>query len=300
MNIYQLKFDLHHLRTFMAVAEQLGFRKAADRLHIAQPALSRHIAQLEEALGCQLFDRDKRRISLTLAGEFLYNGLPAVFDQLLEVTNHTQQIAAGRTAILRFGFSSAAMSSFLPSIVRAIQKDLDHCDFSFDEGTSDELIGNVLAKRLDAAFILYRPDHELLQTIPIKADRTGVILPEDHPLTRRKRIAMKELENERLILFPRRTNPVMYDDIIACCQKAGFSPANVIETAPRSTAIGLVAAGQGIATIAESLQHTCVRGTTFRPLTQPAPMINYSCVVHREMKGEWLDVLKDYVRRHLT
>ena len=299
-NSYQLRFELRHLRTFMAIADELSFRKAADKLHIAQPALSRQIAQLEEALDCQLFDRKKRKIRLTTAGEFLYFKLPKIINQLHETAHHTQKIASGQSAVLRFGYSSAAMSCFLPSVIKEIQNNVTDCEFNFFEETSDKLIGGIISERLDAAFILYRPDNPLLKTIPIKADQTGVILPDDHPLTRKKRVALKELKDETLILFPRNTNPAMYDEIIFYCQQAGFSPRSIIETAPRSTAIGLVAAGQGIATIAASLKHTCVKGTTFRPLVQPGPMINYSCITTSERTGKWVDVLKKYIQRDLS
>lgn len=299
-NSYQFRFELRHLRTFMAIAEELSFRKAAEKLHIAQPALSRQIAQLEEALGCQLFDRQKRKIRLTAAGEFLYVNFPKLINQLHEMAHHTQKIATGQSAILKFGYSSAAMSCFLPSVIQEIQKNLDDCEFKFVEETSDELIGGVISERLDAAFILYRPDNPLLRTVPIKADQTGIILPDDHPLTHKKRVALRELKDETLILFPRITNPVMYDEIISYCHQAGFSPKDIIETAPRSTAIGLVAAGQGIATIAASLKHTCVKGTTFRPLVQPGPMINYSCITTSERTGKWVDVLNQYIQRELS
>jgi DNA-binding transcriptional LysR family regulator len=284
----------------MAIADELSFRKAADKLHIAQPALSRQIAQLEEALECQLFDRQKRKIRLTAAGEFLYVKLPKLINQLHETTHHAQKIASGQSAILKFGYSSAAMSCFLPSVIQEIQNNIDNCEFKFVEETSDELIGGVISERLDAAFILYRPDNPLLRTVPIKADQTGVILPDGHPLTSKKCVALEDLKNETLILFPRITNPVMYDEIISYCHQAGFSPKNIIETAPRSTAIGLVAAGQGVATIAASLKHTCVKGTTFRPLTQPAPMINYSCITTSERTGKWVDVLNKYIQRELS
>lgn len=299
-NSYQFRFELRHLRTFMVIADELGFRKAADKLHIAQPALSRQIAQLEEALGCQLFDRQKRRIKLTAAGEFLYYKLPILFSDLHETAHHTQKIASGQSAILRFGYSSAAMSCFLPSVIQEIQNNLEGCEFKFVEETSDELIGGVISERLDAAFILYRPDHPLLKTIPIRADQTGIILPESHPLTRKKTVALEELKNETLILFPRATNPFMYDEIISYCHQAGFSPRAIIETAPRSTAIGLVAAGQGVATIAASLKHSCIKGTTFRPLVQPGPMINYSCITTSERTGKWVDVLSKYIQRELS
>ncbi|MBL1141538.1 MAG: LysR family transcriptional regulator [Proteobacteria bacterium] len=299
-NSYQLKFEFRHLRSFIVIAEELSFRKAAEVLHIAQPALSRQIAQLEEALDCQLFDRQKRKIKLTEAGKYLYEKLPNVINQIYEVSQHTQKIATGQSAILKIGYSSAAMSSFLPAIIRELQNNLESCEFKFVEDTSNELIRAVTKEQLNAAFILFRPKLPLLKTIPIKADKMGIILPEDHDLTRKKRIALKDLKDETLILFPRHTNPEMYDEIISSCQNAGFSPKAIIETAPRSTAIGLVAAGQGIATIAESLKDTSVKGTTYRPLEQPCPMINYSCIVRSDKKGHWLKVLNNYIKENLT
>ena len=295
-----MKFELRHLRSFIVIAEELSFRKAADILHIAQPALSKQIAQLEEALDCQLFDRQKRKIKLTIAGQYLFEKLPDLLEQVEEISIHTKQIATGKSAVLKIGYSSAAMSSFLPAIIREVQSKLHSCEFKFIENTSNELIRAVTKKQLDAAFILFRPKLSLLKTIPIKADRMGVILPEDHPLTSKKKISFNALKNEKLILFPRETNPAMYDDIITYCQKAGFSPKEIIETAPRSTAIGLVAAGQGVATIAESLKDTTVKGTAYRPFIQPCPMINYSCIARSNETGQWLNIINKYIKNFLS
>ena len=299
-NLYQYGFDLRQLRTFLTIAQTLNFRKAAEQLHTAQPALSRQIAQLEDALNCQLFDRQKRQIKLTNAGQYLLDVLPSLFESLNNITARTTAIANGKLNKLKFGFSSAAMSSFLPTIIQVLHQQLDDCEFEFLEKTSDELIQAVISENLDAAFILHRPENALLNTIPIKAGRTGLILPETHVLTQKEQLSLEDLHNETLILFPRATNPTMYDDIISHCHKAGFSPKAIIETAPRSTAIALVAAGQGIATIAESLKHTCIKGTSYRPLKQPAPMINYSCITRTECSGQWIDILTNFIKTQLS
>ncbi len=297
---YQFRFELRHLRSFLVIAEVLSFRKAADLLHVAQPALSRQMSQLEQALGCRLFDRQKRKISLTSAGEYLYQSLPGLLAHLHETTEQAQKIASGQSAILRFGYSSAAMSGFLPQVIREIQASLAHCEFRFVEATSNKLIEGVINRRLDAAFVLYRPESDLFTTIPIRADRIGVILPADHPLKVKKQVSVKDLREEPLILFPRDTNPVMYDEIISACQEAGFSPGKIIETAPRSTAIGLVAAGQGVATIAESLRHTCVEGTIYRPLLPPAPTVNYACIIRYDRSSQWQNVLMNFIETRLS
>ncbi len=296
---YQLKFELRHLRSFLTIAEELSYRKAAQKLHIAQPALSRQIIQLEDAIGCKVFDRTKRNIRLTTAGQFLYEKLPDLIEQLQTTTEQARKIDNGLVATLTFGYSSAAMSSFLPAVIREVRTTLEGCEFVFHERTSNKLIDDVISERLDAAFILYRPDNKLLNTIPIRSEKIGVILPDNHRLARKRTIAAKELIDETLILFPRTMNPVMYDEIIVYCQKAGFSPKSIREAAPRSTAIGLVAAGEGIATIAESLKHTCVSGTVFRPLVQPGPKIDFCCITRSDKKGRWLDILTKIIKRDL-
>jgi DNA-binding transcriptional LysR family regulator len=113
-------------------------------------------------------------------------------------------------------------------------------------------------------------------------------------------LVSKDLKNETLILFPRKTNPTMYDDIISHCHQAGFSPHKIIETAPRSTAIALVASGQGIATIAESLKHSCISGTVYRPLKAPTLMVNYSCITSKKCSGKWLDILTHFIQTNLS
>ncbi len=295
-NFYHDRIELKHLRSFMAIARLLSFRRAAEQLGVAQPALSRQMNQLETALGCQLFNRDRQRTQLTAAGEHLRQELPALFDRIAALAEQTHRIASGHTVSLRIGYAAAAMSSFLPAVIRKLHKHLENCEFEFTEATSDRLIDAVLAGHLDTAFILYRPDNPLLNMIPIRAEQTGVVLPDDHPLTQQQAVTLKSLQDETLILFPRTMNPVMYDNIISACHDAGFSPMSVREVAPRSVAIGLVAAGVGIATISESLRHTCVSGTTYRPLAQPAPLIEFSCISRKESQGEWWQQLTALLR----
>lgn len=298
-NLYQFNFDLRQLRYFLVIAESLSFRKASEQLHIAQPALSRQIAQLEQALDCQLFDRQKRQIKLTDAGQYLYETLPSLFEKVNAITARTTSIGHGKINKLRFGYSSAAMSSFLPKIIKTLHAELDDCEFEFVEKTSDELIQHVIAGNLDAAFVLHRPDNVLLNTTNIKADSAGVVLPEEHPLTQKELVSFADLADETLILFPRKTNPAMYDEIIAQCQNAGFSPKHIIETTPRSTAIAMVAASQGIATLAAPLRDTCVTGTVFKPLPEQELRVNYSCITLKQRSGRWLTILNDYIVNEL-
>lgn len=298
-NLYQFNFDLRQLRYFWVIANCLSFRKAAEELHIAQPALSRQIAQLEEALDCQLFDRQRRQIKLTTAGQYLYEALPSIFEHINIAATRTNAIGHGKINKLKFGYSSAVMAGFLPKIIKKLHNELNNCEYEFVEKTSDQLIQSVIDESIDAAFILHRPDNALLDTVPIKPGAAGVVLPDDHPLTQKGEVSFSDLVHETLILFPRDTNPTMYDEIIGQCQKAGFSPKKIVEATPRSVAIAMVAAGQGVATLAEPLKHTCVTGTVYRPLPKAALTVNYSCIVLKQRQGKWWDILKDYIASDL-
>lgn len=294
---YQLAYQLRHIATFLTIAEEQSFRRAAECLHIAQPALSRQIAQLEGALECALFHREGRRIRLTPAGEFLYRESRKAMQSLETIAEQTRSVGQGRTVLLRLGYSSAAMSSFLPSLIRAIRSGLEGAEFGFVERTSDQLMDAVIRGELDAAFILHRPENPLLRMLPIRSEPVGVILSDNHPLASQDSLSLAALKDETFILFPRRTNPVMYDEILAACHDQGFSPARIREVAPRSIAVGLVAVGDGIATIAQSLRHSCVHGTCYRPLTEPAPRVRFSCITALETRGEWLDLLREILER---
>lgn len=294
---YRFNFELRHLRSFLVIAEQLSFRKAAEQLHIAQPALTRQIQQLEEALSCQLFDRKERRIKLTKAGENLYQEIPSVLKQLTSISERTRKISTGEVSALRIGYSGAAMSSFLPEIISGLREMLEQCELDFFEKTSDQQLLDIKNDNLDIAFLLFQPDDKSVINIPIRPEKIGLVLANSHPLTSKKNITLSDLKKEKIILFPRHMNPIMYDEIIAHCHQAGFSPNIIKEAAPRSNAIGLVAAGIGIATIAESYAHSCVKGTTYRPIKQPGPMIDFCCVVKAGREEVWLKSLKQLIKK---
>lgn len=283
--------SMRQLEYFQAVAETLNVTRAAETLHMAQPALSRQIAALESQLGVALFSREGQRMQLTDAGRHLREKLPGVLQALDATLSRTRRIAEGQSLALGIGYSSAAMSSFLPEVIRQLRAAIPGLDPEFVERTSDQLVDDVIRGQLDLAFILHRPENPLLRTVPLREEPIGLIVPDHHPLARKRRVPLAALDGETLILFPRHTNPSMYDEILAACQAAGVTPARIREVAPRSIAIGLAAAGVGVATIASSLKHTCVRGTCFRHLVPPAPAIRFACILRTDADGAWVEAL---------
>ena len=296
---YQFKFDLKQLRSFLAVAEKLSFRGAAEALFISQPALSKHIAQLEAALDCQLFVRDKNTVVLTKAGEALYATLPMVLEQLHQTTS-ILRTRDNKTDTIKIGYTCAAMASFFPGLIRDIRQELPTCEFEFSEAMTDKLIGDVIERNLDGAFIMSRPEDPQLNRIDIRPEPLGLMVPDNHFLAAMNVVPLSALAKEVLILFPRIMNPMLYDEIIRHCGAAGFQPQKIIEAQSGHAAIGFVAAGAGIAFIADSMATACLKGTCFRPLSPPSPQIHYSFISHQRAGGKWLSVFEQQIQETLS
>jgi DNA-binding transcriptional LysR family regulator len=296
---YQFKFDLKQLRSFLAVAEKLSFRGAAEVLFISQPALSKHIAQLEAALECKLFIRDKNSVVLTNAGKALYSTLPIVLEQLQQTVASLKTREEGAETI-KIGYTCAAMASFFPGLIREVRQALPACEFEFSEAMTDKLIEDVTQQHLHGAFIMSRPEDPKLKRIDIRSEPLGLMLPDNHFLAMMKEVSLSSLAKETLILFPRQMNPMLFDDIIQHCEQSGFYPKKIVEAQSGHAAIGFVAAGAGIAFIVHSMATACLKGTCFRPLTSPAPRIKYSFITHPQAEGEWLNVFEQQIQQMLS
>ena len=281
---YQFKYDLKQLRSFLAVAEKLSFRGAAESLFISQPALSKHIAQLETALDCKLFVRDKNKVLLTKAGEALYSNLPTVLEQLYQTTS-LLTVEDIQEQTIKIGYTCAAMASFFPHLIRDVRQELPACEFEFSEAMTDKLIDDVSQQQLDGAFIMSRPDEPQLKCLDIRPEPLGLMVPDNHFLASLNVVLLSALAKETLILFPRKMNPMLYDEIIGHCEAAGFVPRKIIEAQSGHAAIGFVAAGAGIAFIARSMATACLKGTCFKPLSPPVPQIHYSFITHQRARG---------------
>ncbi|MFA9462390.1 LysR family transcriptional regulator [Thiohalorhabdus methylotrophus] len=292
---YLSRVQLGELEAAAAVARTLSFRAAAEALRIAQPSVSRKVAHLEDTLGCRLFERDRVSVQLTPAGRMLTDRLPELFQALEQCLSESADAGHGITGTVRIGFSEAAMSSFLPPLLRAVKRACTGCSLELTEAASNEVAEGVRTRRFDAGFALARPRDPELDVTPLPSEPVGVVLPDDHPLAERSVLGLADLRDEAFILFPRPVNPHLYDRMIVCCAEFGFSPRVALEVTPRSKAIAMAAAGEGIATIPERLRHQCLPGTVYRRLAPPAPEIEFSMLVRTETRAEWLEVMHRHV-----
>jgi DNA-binding transcriptional LysR family regulator len=268
---YQYPFELRHLVYFREVARRLHFRKAAEALAIAQPALSRQIAQLEAALGVRLLNRSSRRVELTPAGADLVERIEPVLAALLRVPAEMRAVAEGRVGRLRVSFTGLAMATVLPDILHDFHRRFPEIRLEMNESPTALQLSALLAGEIDCGF--FHPDGPTpgIDTTLLLRERNGVLLPSDHPLRAKKALRLKDLASTPFVLFPRSNNPGFYDRILAAFASSGVAPRIAEEVWPRSNGVGLVRAGVGATFAAPSESRLLPEKVVFRRLTGPAP-----------------------------
>lgn len=259
--------ELRHLRYFVAVAEELHFGKAAERLRIAQPPLSRQIRDLERELGTPLFVRGARKIELTPAGRAFLPEARLTLAQAERAQRTAQRAARGETGRLRVGFIDAAtLSGVLPEVLAFFRMHLPSIGLSLFEMDPTQQAEALRDGRIDLSIVQSPfPDPEpRLRVESVFQDPLIAALPPGHHLARRSRIAVADLANEAFVLIPRSVAATLYDDVIARCRAAGFSPRIVQEAIGWQTVLSLVTAGMGVALVPSSLGAQRQRAVVYR------------------------------------
>ncbi|MDE3084155.1 MAG: LysR family transcriptional regulator [Verrucomicrobiota bacterium] len=268
---YQFPFELRHLVYFREVARMLHFRKASEALAVAQPALSRQIAQLESALGAKLFMRSQRRVELTAAGQELSDRIEPLLRALAAVPDELQALAKGEIGYIRIAFTGLAMATVLPGILRKFHRKFPGIRVALNESPTAVQLASLEAGEIACGF--FHPDAVApsLHTRELLREPNGVLLPRDHPLARRSRLGLKDLAATPFVFFPRNYNPGFYDRTLAAFARAGVTPRIAEEVWPRANGIGLVRAGLGATLMCPSEARQLPPDVVFRPLRGPAP-----------------------------
>jgi DNA-binding transcriptional LysR family regulator len=263
--------ELRHLRYFCAVAEELHFGRAAERLHMAQPPLSQQILQLERELGVTLLVRSTRKVELTPAGDAYLKHVVAILDAVDEAGAQARRIAEGVEGHLAIGCVGSATYSLLPRLVRALRDELPGVDVSVrGEMLAPAQIAALLTGEIDLA--LLRPPVEqpgvLVETV--RRDRLLVALPEGHALATRDDLSVSDLRDEEFVAHAGHGRSVMSSIVTAMCADAGFVPRIRHEVEETSTLVTLVSAGLGVAIVPEPTAALDIAGVCYRPLTPDA------------------------------
>jgi LysR family transcriptional regulator, benzoate and cis,cis-muconate-responsive activator of ben and cat genes len=247
--------ELRHLRYFQAVAEELSFSRAARRLHVAQPALSRAIKQLEHVLGAEVLERTRHHVRVTPAGAVLLRETAALLQYVEEAMRRVRRTAAGEEGELRLGYIGPPTQPFLGRVLHDYRKRYPLVSIHLEERTPERVWEMVAKGRLSAA--LTRPvlAHEALglRTITLREERLGVVVPANHPLGKRRSLPWTVLAREPLIVLARREGMGLHDAVIAGCRRAGVTPRLAHTPSLIGTVMSYVEAGAGIGVVTESV-----------------------------------------------
>lgn len=269
---YQFNFELRHLVYFCEVARQLHFRKAADTLAIAQPALSRQIAQLEIALGTPLFVRSRRKVELTPAGRALAERVEPVLRALAKVPAELQTLAEGGSGHIKAGFTGLAMATVLPAILREFHRKFPGIRLELNESPTSAQLTALQSGELACGF--FHPESTPtpgFKTKLLLREKNGVLLPADHALASQTSLHLRDLAATPFVLFPRAYNPGFYDRVLAAFAQAGVTPHIAEEVWPRANGVGFVRAGIGATFMCPSEAQQLPPEVVFRPIDGPAP-----------------------------
>jgi DNA-binding transcriptional LysR family regulator len=265
--------ELRHLRYFTTLTEELHFGRAASRLHIAQPALSKQIASLERELGVMLFDRNRRRVELTPSGRLLLPEAQRLVELSNRLTQSAQRIRDGLVGTLRLGYTGPVADSALPELLHLHHRRYPSMLLSLREATTQRAIDDVRDGIFDAAFLRHTAGDSDLELIRVKAEPAVVAVPSDHPLANAEVVRFAELKGEPLVMMTRDVEPQLYDHAIALCAEAGFTPTIVHEADSVQTSLSMVASGLGLAVVTSSAQRSAVSGVRYLAIIEPTPTI---------------------------
>lgn len=269
---YQYPFELRHLVYFREVARQLHFRKAAEALAVAQPALSRSIAQLETALGVDLLNRTRRRVELTAPGKAFLERIEPLLRGLAAVPGDIQALAGGQAGQVRVAFTGLAMATVLPGILREFNRRYPGIRVELNESPTSAQLEALKSGEIACGF--FHPDATPpagLSTKLLLQEKNGVLLPADHRLAHAPKLRLRDLADTPFVMFPRAHNPGFYDRVLAAFQQAGVTPRIADEVWPRANAMGLVRAGLGATFMTPSEAQQLPAEVTFRALDGPVP-----------------------------
>jgi DNA-binding transcriptional LysR family regulator len=265
--------DLRQLRYFMTVAEEGHITRAAERLGIQQPPLSRLIKTIERELDVRLFVRKPRGVELTEAGSSFHREVGQVLAGLENAVETTKSTARGERGRICVGVTpTGPFVPLVPRVMNEFRRAFPNVNVTVEERLSSELIDLVRSNRADVAF-LWTPRAEGLVSIPLLHEPLVVALPSRHPLARpaNRSIPVKLLATETFIVYGRKDGFGLYASTIVACRAAGFSPKFGQESPRLASALNLVAAGLGLFFVPSSIQRINMHGVTYKPLTGPNP-----------------------------
>ena len=261
--------ELRHLRYFMVVGEEQHYGRASRRLRVAQPALSRQIQDLEEELGFKVFDRLPRGVKLSAAGTLFLEDARRILQAVSEAIARAARVARGQSGTLRVGFpENASWHGVVPDSFRRFREQQPGVELELRPVASLEQLDAIRSGRLDAGFLNFMPkaDPELEQLI-VAAQKVELAMPRSHPLSKLKKLRLRDLADAPFIWFPRRANPAFYDRMMHECFRGGLKAPHIIQEGfNEATILSLVSIGLGVGWVLGSARWRCPKTVVIRPV----------------------------------
>lgn len=291
--------ELRHLRYFVSVAEELNISRAAARLHVSQPPLSRQIHDLEEEVGAALFERTNRKLKLTLAGEYFLQEAKKILSQAQRAARVAKAVANGQAGKITIAFLSPLGGMFLPRVIRSFRHKFPLVDVDLLEMVPRKQLETLLDNQVDLAFVA-KAEVESANEFAferVMEVELRVALALEHPLAKARRIPLAKLGEERFVMLQRSAAPATHELLLRLCRSAGFEP-NVVKQSDRAQSIlDLVAAGVGVSIVPEHFERYQT-DLVLRPLIPRPPTVPLCMVWRRSDTSSVLHSLRGMIRQH--
>lgn len=247
--------DIKHLYYFIAVAEELHFSKAAKRLNIAQPPLSQQIRNLENELGVELFNRSKRHVELTVAGEILKKNTYNIIEEINKVQEEVKYVYDGKKGVLKVGFTGSVTFDLLPKLIKTYEVEYPNINIQLRQLTTSDQIAALKEGSIDLGILVTPINEDDLTSINLYQERFIAILPKDHPLVLKNHpLTAEELVQYPLIVPPRMAGAVYHDSILSFFRDYGLTPKIAHEVEELQTIVSLTSFDLGIALLPASMK----------------------------------------------
>ncbi len=294
--------ELRHLRYFVAVAEDLSFTKAAGKLHLAQPSLTRQIHNLEEELGVSLLNRSKSQVALTEEGRSFLADARRILALATESILSVQRLSRGEVGQLNIAYLPNFDFELLPETLKAFRQSFPHIALNLFDMTPAEQLRALELRKIDLGFVGLPPaaNTSAIAWESIAQHRTVVVLPTKHPLARKRQLSLGELETMFFVGMSEKTHPGFREWLNRTCQQTGFTP-RVLQDADLEPALmTFVAEGLGVTLAREHIKKLPHPGVTFRPLT-PQIKSDYCIAWNRNDDSralqQYIEIVKSLIKR---
>lgn len=289
--------EFRHLRYFMALADEGSFGRAAKRLHVSQPPLTRQIRQLEDEFGTRLFERTSKGVELTQTGRLFRDDAAKILALALQTAERTRKAGRGQLGRLDVGIFGSAVLNVIPRLILEFRRRYPDVEVHLHTMTRPEQIVALQERRLTVGFLRVFPDAPDMAVETVLRERLTVAINRDNDLSRHREIAVRAFADQSLILFPSSPRPSLGDHIVALCHAEGFQPRVTQEVQDVVTSIALVSCGFGICVAPECAARLRLPHVVYRPLKGSERIIELGCAYRPDDRSPILKSFLDVVRQ---